>query len=83
MVKLYVDTELRASSTGEVLPIKIRAGYDGEWVEIEKARNDGIKPSLVAGGIGVRYTCDIVYQEEPRKVYVYRNGDKWFIEADG
>ena len=82
MIKLYIDAEFRASSKGEVLPIKIHAGYYNEWIDIEKARNDGIKPSMLAGGLGIRYTCDIVYNGEPRQVHVFRDGDKWFIESD-
>ena len=82
MQKLYIDMELSASAKGEINPIKIRAGYYGEWIEIEKARNNGIKPSLIAGGLGVRYTCDITYQGESRQIYIYRDNDRWFIEAD-
>ena len=82
MIKLYIDADFRASAKGEILPIRIRAGYYGEWIDVKNPRNDGIKPSLIAGGIGVRYTCDIEYYGESRTIYVYRDKDKWFIESD-
>ena len=82
MQKRYVDTIVHISDEGIVTPQQIRAGYDGEWVSIEHAKNDGIKPSIIAGGIGTRYICDITYQGEPRKIYVFRDNERWFIEVD-
>lgn len=82
LYKKYIDVMVYIDSRGKVTPKEIQAGYYGEWIKIDKITDSRFMASLKVGGIGVRYTCKINYQGEPRKIYVYDGCGTWFIEAD-
>ncbi|MCL2813265.1 MAG: hypothetical protein FWD23_01560 [Oscillospiraceae bacterium] len=82
MVKLYIDVIIQVDKNGKIDPKYIKAGYEGEWIKV-KAKKRNSMASLQLGAVGVRYTCDIVYNEIPREIYLFGEEDgRWCIEAN-
>lgn len=81
MYKKYVDVKLHISKYGDVTPTAIKAGYYGEWIDIDKVKDSRRRASLVVGGVGQRYTCEINYLDEARTIYLYDESGLWFVEA--
>ncbi|MCL2776153.1 MAG: hypothetical protein FWD71_22855 [Oscillospiraceae bacterium] len=82
MGKLYVPVRLYVDETGKVTPQEIKAGYDDEWVKVEKVTDSHRRASLVAGAVGIRYTCVVNINETQRNIYLFDEEGKWFIEID-
>ena len=82
MGKLYIDVLLHIKKDGKIIPKQIKAGLEGEWIRIDKVTDSRRRASLKAGGIGVRHTCTLSYNEMQREIYLYDEGQKWFIETD-
>ena len=81
MGKLYVPVLLHVSQDGKVTPKQMKAGYEGEWVRIEKVTDSRRRASLRAGGVGMRYTCVVSYEGINKNVYLFDECGKWFIET--
>ena len=81
MGKLYIDVLLHVKKDGQIIPKQIKAGLDGEWVRVEKVLDSRRRASLIAGGIGVRHTCVVSYNQSQREIYLYDEFGKWFIES--
>jgi hypothetical protein len=81
MYKKYVDVLVHISRNGTTTPMKMKAGYYGEWVKIDKVKDCRQRASLLVGGVGWRYTCEINYLDERRTIYLYDESGKWFLES--
>ena len=82
MGKLYVPVILYISDEGKIVPKQIKAGLEGEWVKILKVTDSRRRASLIAGAVGIRYTCTIDYNEAQRNIYLFDEGQRWFIETE-
>ena len=83
MGKLYVPVMLHVSENGQITPKYMKAGYEGEWIKIGKVTDSRRRASLRAGGVGMRYTCTVEYNETRKEVYLFdEGGNKWFIETE-
>jgi hypothetical protein len=82
MYKKYVDVLVHISQEGTITPMKMRAGYYGEWVKIDKVKDCRQRASLLVGGVGQRYSCEINYLDEQRTIYLYDEAGKWFLETN-
>lgn len=77
MSKIYVDVLAKYSSEGQLLPQRI-TWEDGRRYEIDRINDIRLASSLIIGGTGMRYTCQIRGQEH----YLYYEGNNmWFIEG--
>ena len=63
MGKLYIPVRVHIDKAGKITPEQIQAGYDGEWITVEKVTDSRRRASLRAGAVGVRYTCVVNYNE--------------------
>ena len=81
MGKLYVPVKLYVDENGKVTPKEIKAGYDGEWIDIVKITESVRKVHLAVGGIGMRYVCIIDYQGIEKELFVFNEGMKWYVLA--
>lgn len=75
--KVYVEVEVRFTKEGSVRPISI-TWKDGVKYEIDKIKEVRRAASLIAGGIGMRYTCVISGRESH---LFYEDNNKWFVEG--
>ena len=82
MGKLYVPVLLYVSADGKITPKQIKAGYEGEWVRIDKVTDSRRRASLRAGGVGMRYTCVVNHEGVVKNIYLFDECGKWFIETD-
>ena len=82
MGKEYVPVLLHVTKDGEVIPKQFKGGVYGEWVKILKVTDSRRRASLRAGAVGMRYTCTVSYNEERRNIYLFDEGQKWFIEVE-
>ena len=80
MGKQYIPVILYVDQNGKVTPKQIKAGCDNEWVRVDKVVKACRRASLKAGGVGIRYTCIINYNESIRDIYLFDEDGKWFIE---
>jgi len=81
MVKQYVPVLLYIGADGVITPKKVKAGLEGEWLRVIKVTGSRRMASLKAGAVGIRYTCIVNYYETQKKVYLFDEGQKWFIEG--
>jgi len=79
MGKMYVPVKLYVDVNGKITPQEIKAGYDGEWLAVEKVTDSRRMASLNAGGVGIRYTCVVNVNETQRNVYLFDEENKWWI----
>lgn len=82
MRKMYVPARLEVDTNGGVTPLQIKAGYDGEWIDIVRVTNSGRRVSLAVGGVGIRYTCIIDFEGIQKEIYLFNEGTKWFVTAE-
>ena len=82
MGKHYIPVNLYIDAEGKVTPLEIQAGYDEEWIKIIKVTETRRMASLIAGGLGVRYTCIIHYYDVNRTIYLFDEKGRWFVESD-
>jgi hypothetical protein len=81
MRKVCVPARIEVDENGGVTPLSIKAGYDGEWLDIIRIKESGRKVHLAVGGIGTRYMCIIDYEGISKELYVFNEGMKWYILA--
>jgi len=75
--KIYVDVNVRFFKDGKVRPLSI-TWRNGVTYEIDRVKEVRRAASLVAGGIGMRYTCVICGRESH---LFYEDNNKWFVEG--
>jgi hypothetical protein len=73
-MKLYIDVIAHFKTDGSVLPIYLY--YDGNYYKIDHIKHITPAASLKSGGMGLRYTCNILGQVR----YLFLEDTKWFIE---
>ena len=71
MGKLYIPMRVHISENGKITPEQIQAGYDGEWIIIEKVTDSRRRASLKVGVVGIRYSCVVNINEAQRKIYLF------------
>ena len=74
-MKEYVSVTAKFDRDGSLLPLIIN-WEDGRKFEIDKITDIRFASSLKSGGVGVRYTCQILNQIR----YLYLEENRWFIE---
>jgi hypothetical protein len=79
MGKLYVPVKLYVDEAGKVTPQEIKAGYDGEWIIVDKVTDSRRRAHLNAGSVGIRYTCVVNVNEIQRNIYLFDEEGKWWI----
>ena len=82
MVKLYIPVRLHISEEGKITPEQIQAGYDGEWVTVEKVTDSRRRANLRVGAVGIRYSCVVNINGTRRNIYLFDEEGKWFIEVE-
>lgn len=75
MMKLYVDVIVLNTKEGQIKPLMI-VWQNGVKYAIDKISQVTKAASTIAGGSGIRYTCQIQGQQR----YLFLEEDKWFIE---
>lgn len=75
--KVYVNVLAEFTSDGQLIP-KSLTWTDGTVYEIEKIVDARRAASIVARGMGVRYTCLIKGSE--RHLF-YEDNNLWFVEG--
>ena len=74
--KVYVDVTAVFTKEGFMTPKSI-VWTDGHQYEIQKVTDIRRAASLKAGGVGLRYTCQI----DGRQSYLYyEDNNRWFVE---
>lgn len=74
--KVYVDVTAVFTKEGVMTPKSI-VWTDGHRYEIQKVTDIRRAASLRAGGVGMRYTCQI----DGRQSYLYyEDNNRWFVE---
>ena len=76
MSRVNLDIIVEHKSDGKVLPRTI-LWPDGRKFEIDKVLDVRMAPALKAGGVGMRYLCNICGQE--RVIFEMRG--LWFVEV--
>ena len=77
MSKIYVDVLARFSKEGQLMPQSI-TWDDGRKFDIDRIKDVSRAASLKAGGVGIRYACQICGQDK----YLYYEGENmWFVEG--
>ena len=79
MGRLYVPVKLYVDEEGKVTPQEIKAGYDDEWIIIEKVTGSRRCASLTVGAVGIRYSCVVNINETQRNIYLFDEEGKWWI----
>lgn len=74
-MKLYVDVIVLNTKEGQIKPLMI-VWQNGVKYAIDKISQVTKAASTIAGGSGIRYTCQIQGQQR----YLFLEEDKWFIE---
>ena len=77
--KVYVDVTAEFSKEGVLTPKSFR-WTDGSVYEIQRVKDIRRAASLMAGGVGMRYTCIV----NGRESYLYyEDNNMWFMERAG
>lgn len=77
MCKVYVEIVARFTREGQLVPQSI-TWEDGRKYDIDRVRDIRRMASLKAGGVGIRYTCQICGQD---KYLFYEGNNMWFVEG--
>ncbi len=75
MDKVFLRVRCNCTPDGDVTPL----GFDwvnGRYYEVDRVLDRRRAPSLVVGGMGIRYTCRV----KGRTLYLFRDGDRWYAE---
>ena len=64
-----------------VVPLRLLTG-EGNKIYIDRVTDIQRRASMKAGGLGDRYTCMATFGECQREIYVYKDGDEWFMEEE-
>ena len=81
MGKKYIPVLLYIDDKGKKTPKYIKAGVDGEWLKVNKATDSRRMASLIAGAVGIRYSCVVDIYGEYREIYLFDENGKWFVET--
>ena len=73
--KVYVRVEALFSPDGGLLP-EAFWWENGRRYAVDRVKDICRAASLRAGGVGIRYTCEIA----GREVFLFYEEDRWFIE---
>lgn len=73
-MKEYVCVYAEFDTQGEIRPIAVKIG-DNRY-EVDRIIDVRPAASLKSGGAGIRYTCRM----EGRRVYLFLEETRWFIE---
>ena len=76
--RVYIDVLAEFREDGTVLPRQM-TWVDDRKYEIDRVTAIKHAAAMKAGGHGIRYTVSILGQAR----YLYREGDRWFIEHEG
>lgn len=74
-MKEYVSVTAKFDEDGSLLPLVINWD-DGKKYKIDKITDIRFASSLKSGGVGVRYTCQIMNHTR----YLYLENNRWFVE---
>ena len=77
MSKIYVCVTAEFTPDGKLIPKSIQ-WEDGRVFDIQKVLDIRRAASLKAGGVGMRYTCQISGQQ---KYLFYEDNNLWFVEG--
>jgi hypothetical protein len=78
MKKVFVDVIVRYPKEGQIIPLSL-IWADGSRYEIDTIIDIRKAASMIAGGVGMRYTCRI--QGHERYLFYEVNENKWFVEG--
>ncbi len=78
MAKEFLKVTADFDGEGVIMPKSFVLG-DGRRFEIDRITDRRPAPSLKMGGQGIRYTCFVL----GRKVYLFLDDNKWFLEKVG
>ena len=71
------------AKNGIVIPQQFKGGVYGDWVKILESKNLGRRVSIIAGSVGIKYSCKFIYDDIKREIGLFDEGDyTWFIEND-
>jgi hypothetical protein len=79
MGKMYIPVKLYVDTDGKITPKEIKAGYDGEWLTVDKVTDSRRRASLQVGAVGIRYSCVVNINEGQRDVYLFDEDGRWWI----
>ena len=74
-MKIYVDVIVLNNKEGQVKPLAI-VWANGVEYSVDKIFQITRAASTIAGGTGIRYSCQIQGQRR----YLFLEDDRWFIE---
>lgn len=74
--KVYVPVTAHFDTDGKITPLSIE-WTDGKVYEINRVFKIDRKASLKAGGLGMRYTCQI----GNTTTYMWLDENRWFVEG--
>lgn len=77
MGKVFVSVTAEHNLEGQIRPLSI-TWFDGRKFAVDQVLDVRLAASLKGGGAGIRYTCRIC----GRKVQLFCDHGKWFIETD-
>jgi len=75
MGKVFVDVLVQYTDKGGKVPLEIQWG-DGQVSSIDRVIDVRKNATLKADGKGLRYTCRV----EGKQMYLYSEGDLWYVE---
>lgn len=73
--KVYVDVIAQFDQDGHIIPL-LFIWENGQKYKIDKVLDITRAASLKAGGLGIRYTCQVC----GKQTYLYLEDDRWFME---
>jgi len=60
-----------------------KGGIYGDWVKILEWKKLGRSASIIAGAVGIKYSCKFIYDDKKEEINLYDEGEyTWFIEND-
>ncbi len=74
-MKIYIDVIVLNTKDGQIKPLAI-VWLNGVKYAIDKVSQISRAASTLAGGAGIRYTCQI----QGKSRYLFLEEDRWFIE---
>jgi hypothetical protein len=65
----------------KVIPLRVMTHND-ERLIVDRVTEFTRMASTKAGGLGERYTCLVTLGEVKREIYLYKDENEWFMEAN-
>jgi len=69
------------ASQCKVIPLRVMTQND-EKIIVDRVTGFTRMASTKVGGLGERYTCLVTLGEIKREIYLYKDENEWFMEAD-